>query len=170
VCAPGRTSNSNSTPRLLRSIDAYRWRKRDKLLGTAVPALVYGVSLPSGNLSFRGMMQVLVDAGINSVDLWTASSKHELLAIANARGIHFGPPSNGPVGAADAADRRAAAMQARKAKASEVAETSARRLRRSVHRATHAGIEPTACASTVRLRIHTSRSHDASKQRKRSLR
>ena len=72
---------------------------RKKLLSTMPSALEERLLPPrmisAGSLGFRGIAQVLIDAGVGGLGMLTSTSKHELITIANTHGINIHKALNG---------------------------------------------------------------------------
>ena len=89
VSKPETPPRPEPPPHLKSPMDIYRWRKG--LLsswGTELPQLPPELARDPGNMSFRHIVQVLLEHGVEqSLEFLTACTKQELLKIANEHGI-----------------------------------------------------------------------------------
>ena len=77
----------------MRQLDRYRLRSANRATSFShrpaalPPTRIDAARFKLGNLGFRGLAQLLLDHGVASVDLWAASSKHELFEVARRHHI-----------------------------------------------------------------------------------
>jgi len=89
--APGESSTAAATSGgQMRQLDRYRLMSTHRATSLSQrPASVPSrrMRFPLGNMGFRGLAQLLLDQGVHSVDLWSATTKHELFEVARRHRI-----------------------------------------------------------------------------------